>query len=720
MDYMRATPHTAVLSAVAPLRSSTNPCQQIFSWSLSVSAGLPVRKTGTFGSQSKRGGDISRTGGGILAAQICWPPRCGGSAPSRRRRRTILRAVHGENNHPDGLIPLRDLLAEEGIYLESYYAGQQRRQCPRCGGGSTKEKCLAVKVEDAAATWLCHRSSCGWSGGVNERKRGGRSSSDAFGGAPRSAGRTVALTPSGKVREAKKYVRPSTELSRLGSAGLDFFKDRKISQATLDRNRVGQAHEYAPALGERVWAIAFPYMRNGELVNIKYRGPNKLFWQEKGAEKILYGLDDIREGGDVIIVEGEMDKLALEEAGFTRVVSVPDGAPAAVKDGNLPLPGSDTKYEYLWNCREYLDKAQRIFLATDSDKPGQALAEEIARRLGRERCWRVRWVVDGDSEGVDDDVTLKDANEVLMERGADSVRACIQAAEPLPIAGLFRFSDYTKEIDQYYYCDFGDERGVSSGWSDLDPHYRIVPGELTIVTGVPNSGKSEWIDALIVNLSENERWRFCLCSMENQVRDHARKLLEKHVKKPFFDAPYGDGMPRMTREEMKRGQQWLDRNFFLIRCENDELPSVEWVLDIAKAAVLRHGIRGLVIDPYNELDHQRPSNMTETEYVSQMLTKIKRFAQHHDCHVWFVAHPKQLQNWKGEAPGLYDISGSAHFVNKADNGIVVHRNSNADTGPLDQVNILIRKVRNKAAGKIGESILRYDRITGRYEMVDKF
>jgi len=626
-------------------------------------------------------------------------------------RRGVARAAYEKNFEPT---PLRDLLANEGIYLESYYAGQQRRQCPRCGGGSTKEKCLAIKVEDVSATWLCHRSSCGWSGGVSERKRNDRSV-DAY-SIHRPAGRAIA--PGGKTREVKP-IRPSTELSQLGSAAMDFFTERKISRATLDRNRVGQANEYAPALGERVWAIAFPYMRNGELVNVKYRGPNKLFWQEKGAEKILYGLDDIREGGDVIIVEGEMDKLALEEAGFTRVVSVPDGAPPNVKDGSLPPPGSDTKYEYLWNCREYLDKAQRIFLATDSDKPGQALAEEIARRLGRERCWRVRWIVEEESED-DEEIMLKDANEVLMEYGADCLRACIQAAEPLPITGLFRFSDYTKEIDQYYYCDFGDERGVSSGWSELDPHYRIVPGELTIVTGVPNSGKSEWIDALLVNLSENERWRFCLCSMENQVRDHARKLLEKHVKKPFFDAPYGEGMARMTREEMKKGQQWLDRNFFLIRCENDELPSVEWVLDIAKAAVLRHGIRGLVIDPYNELDHQRPSNMTETEYVSQMLTKIKRFAQHHDCHVWFVAHPKQLQNWKGEAPGLYDISGSAHFVNKADNGIVVHRNSNPDTGPLDQVNILIRKVRNKAAGKIGESILKYDRVTGRYERAENF
>lgn len=142
---------------------------------------------------------------------------------------------------------------------------------------------------------------------------------------------------------------------------------------------------------------------------------------------------------------------------------------------------------------------------------------------------------------------------------------------------------------------------------------------------------------------------------------------------------------------------------------------MEWVLNLAKAAVLRHGIRGLVIDPYNELDHQRPGNQTETEYVSQMLTKIKRFAQHHDCHVWFVAHPKQLQVWKGEAPGLYDVSGSAHFINKCDNGIVIHRNRDASHGPLDQVEVLVRKVRNKVAGTIGDASLRYNRTTGLYE-----
>lgn len=301
-----------------------------------------------------------------------------------------------------------------------------------------------------------------------------------------------------------------------------------------------------------------------------------------------------------------------------------------------------------------------------------------------------------------------------MYRGPDALRDVIQNAELYPIRGLLSFSSFFLEIDDYYYCRNGYERGVSTGWRALNDLYNVVPGELTVITGVPNSGKSEWIDALLCNINKREGWTFALCSMENKVRDHARKLLEKHIGKPFFNASYGGSAERISELELKDGKEWLDRTFHLIRCEDDCLPSIKWVLDLAKAAVMRYGVRGLVIDPYNELDHQRPGNQTETEYVSQMLTKIKRFAQHHSCHVWFVAHPRQLQQWGGGPPNLYDISGSAHFINKCDNGIVIHRNRDEKAGPLDRVQVCVRKVRNKVIGNIGDAFLSYDRITGTF------
>lgn len=89
--------------------------------------------------------------------------------------------------------------------------------------------------------------------------------------------------------------------------------------------------------------------------------------------------------------------------------------------------------------------------------------------------------------------------------------------------------------------------------------------------------------------------------------------------------------------------------------------------------------------------------MSETEYVSQMLTKIKRFAQHHDVHVWFVAHPRQMRDWKGQPPTMYDISGSAHFINKADNGVVIHRNRDPQAGPMNQARTVMQSCCLRAA-----------------------
>ncbi|KAI5058400.1 hypothetical protein GOP47_0026570 [Adiantum capillus-veneris] len=486
---------------------------------------------------------------------------------------------------------------------------------------------------------------------------------------------------------------------------LDYFESRKISRKTVARNQVKET--FSKTHGA---VIVFPYLLNGEVVNFKYRTLGKMFWQEKQSLKVFYGLDDITNAKEIIIVEGEMDKLAMEEAGFLNCISVPDGAPAKISAAKRSISeAEDKKYSYIWNCKEYFEKVSRIIIATDGDDPGQALAEELARRLGRERCWRVQWPMRENGKKA-----YKDANEVLVELGVGALQAVVHNAELYPIRGLFTFADFFKDLDHYYRVQGGDEVGISTGWRCLDNFYKVVPGELTLVTGVPGSGKSEWIDALAVNLAESKGWTFGLCSMENKVREHARKLIEKHWKKPFFDASYAGGRQRMSPQELELGKQWINDYFYLIRCEDDELPSVDWVLKLARAAVMRHGIRGLVIDPYNELDHQRSSHQTETEYVSKMLTKIKRFAQHHGCHVWFVAHPRQLQSWSGEAPSLYDVSGSAHFINKCDNGIIIHRNRDSSKGSLDQVEVLVRKARNKVSGALGGAYLIYDRVTGLY------
>ena len=605
-------------------------------------------------------------------------------------------------------------MMEKGIVLQSYTPGQHRIVCPSCGGGSNGERSLAVRIEDdgAHAAWMCHRATCEWTGGTSvtdARGGGGHARAEASEGSNTHVG-TGMRRGSGAGGAPK--LPPPDALERVGPGAMtpaaekwgEWLRSRGITLETAERNGLASQRVFSPAAGTHVDALVFPYFRDGELVNIKYRGEDKSFWQVKGAEKIVFGLDDTRGAREIVVVEGEMDKLALEQAGIKNVVSVPDGAPGKVKDGPVPAPEEDRKFEYLWNCRAALDPVSRIVIAVDADAPGQALAEELARRLGKERCFRVTW-----PEGC------KDANEVLLRDGEAALRGAVDNAEGFPLRGLFRFSDFEDDIASYFSVDETSEmKGVSTGWRSVDNHYRVVPGELTVVTGVPNSGKSEWVDALMCNLAVQHGWSFALCSMENKVHEHARKLVEKYTGEPWFEGKYTK-KARMRPETMRQGMHWLDNHFVLIRHEDDELPSVDWIIGLARAAVMRHGIRGLVIDPYNELDHKRPQGQTETEYVSQMLTRIKKFAQHYDVHVWFVAHPRQLHNWRGEAPGLYDISGSAHFINKCDNGIVVHRNRDEKLGSLREVTVMVAKVRNKVAGSIGDPKLEYNLSNGRYE-----
>jgi twinkle protein len=577
---------------------------------------------------------------------------------------------------------LAELLLEHGIRPRDYREGNHKILCPRCSHSRKhrSDPCLSLTIEGDEALWKCHH--CGWSGAVNER--------DAQRRIRRQRGR-----PAAPVKPKQIPGNPSPAL-------LHWFTGRGISAATVERNRIWAVRNYIPTLGAEVECIAFPYFRASELVNIKFRAlSDKAFAQVKGAEAILYGLDDIADSKIAVFVEGEPDKLACEEAGVRNVVSVPGGAPPTVNLGGLNP--EDAKFAFLANCAEYLDQLDRIVLGLDNDGPGQALTEELARRLGKERCWLVRWPDSGDAP-------CKDANEVLVMHGADVLRECIEAAEPYPITGLHNVLDYTDETLALYRD--GRRRGLSTGWGSLDEFMTIRPGELSVVTGVPGSGKSEFIDALAANLAHAYGWRFALCSFENPPEEHIAKLVEKHSGLPFWDGP----TRRMSEADLERAMDWIADHFFLIRFD-DEAPTIEAILEKARAAVMRHGIRGLVIDPYNEIEHRRPANMTETEYVSLLLGKVKRFAQHHGVHVWFVAHPAKLPRENGggrPVPTLYDISGSANWVNKADLGIVVHRDPEKDPNRTD---ILVRKVRFKSVGKIGGVSLRWDRATGRYSEI---
>lgn len=547
--------------------------------------------------------------------------------------------------------------------------GETDTTCPQCSPTRKKKtaRCLSVNVDEG--TWICHH--CGWTGSL---KQGGRNSD---------------------VEHWRKpiYVRPTLRQTTdtPDEAMTQWFASRSIPPTVLQRNRISLQPVYMPQVEDRVKAICFPYYRGAELINAKYRDREKNFRMEAGAERVLYGLNDLRPER-CVIVEGEIDKLSVEVAGITSCVSVPDGAPA------INAKNYASKFTFLDADHDLIETVQEWVIAVDDDEPGHRLEQELVRRFGAEKCKRPIW-----PSGC------KDANDVLVKHGSAVLRQCLDDAKPYPISGVIEVASLANQIELLY--DEGSRPGMSTGWKNLDEFYTVRPGELTVITGIPNSGKSNWLDALLVNLVREHAWRFAVFSPENQpLANHATRLMEKCARQPFRPGP----TERMSRERMREIRECIDYHFAFILPEDEDLWTLDYILKTSLALVRRRGIQGIVIDPWNEMEHQRPDRFSETEYVSQCLKRIRQFARKHQVHFWVVAHPAKMyrdNDGKYPVPTLYDISGSAHWRNKADNGIVVWRNLAVDNDPVE---VHVQKIRFREVGKLGRVKFKYDHVIADY------
>lgn len=259
--------------------------------------------------------------------------------------------------------------------------------------------------------------------------------------------------------------------------------------------------------------------------------------------------------------------------------------------------------------------------------------------------------------------------------------------------------------------------GDKPGWPALDKLYTVAPGQFTVLTGWPGSGKSDFLDAILVNLAR-QGWKFAIFSPENQpVELHISKFLEKLAGKPF-----GHGRTeRLTEEELTEYMDELEQGFGFLESPGEEALTAKDVIEAAMPFLSRFdgAKRGLVIDPWNELEHWRPAGLTETEYVSKTLSMVRNWARKNRVHVWIVAHPQKMRREEGKLPIPRPdmIAGSSHWWNKGDACITVYR----DFDKLDsrEVDIYVQKIRFKHIGRPGFVTLDYDRVTGRYSQPPK-
>jgi twinkle protein len=461
-------------------------------------------------------------------------------------------------------------------------------------------------------------------------------------------------------RPKEKVVKPPD------SKVVEWFKSRGISQSTLTDLRVGEGTEYMPQTGKPENTIKFNYFMGGDLINIKYRDGRKNFKLYKGAEKIFYNIDSIIGYEYCVIVEGEMDVLALHEAGITNAISVPNGA--TLNTNNL---------EYLDNCIDYFDDKEKIILAVDTDEAGQALQAELVRRLGSEVCYLASF----------DD--CKDANEYLIKYGTEKLVQRITGARPVPLENVTTFRDIEDEVTDFVRNGF--KPGYQIGLQNFDDIFSTYTGQFITVTGIPSSGKSDFVDQMVVGYNQNYGWKTAFASPENvPTYLHAHKLMRK----------VWQGMP--TKEDIgnERWNQVADHcnsNFFHIDMERYTLESV---LKKGAELVKRKGIKCLVIDPFNKVRDVDCKTEDVNRYTMEYLQKIEIFAKKFDVLVFIVAHPTKMykdKDGKIEEPTMYNIKGGGEWYDASYHGILVHRNYEEKT-----VKAKVLKVKFQNLGQNGE------------------
>jgi twinkle protein len=516
-----------------------------------------------------------------------------------------------------GLVDFRQI----GIDVKSNRT-QQKHKCPNCiklGKENFNDPCLSINTE--LGIYNCHK--CGWSGKVK---------------------------PVETIMDIKKsYKKPEKSgLKKLTAKGRKFLNDRGITDEVIDANKIVSSRD------DR--SIVFPYLKDGAIVNYKQRGVDgKFFMQAKDAESIIYNYDRVKDSDTIVICEGEFDSLSWEVAGVPFHTSVSMGAPNA-NDKNI-----DKKLSCISNCYEVFDNAKTIYVATDEDDNGRALQKELVRRFGAEKCLLV------------DLRPYKDANEVLLNEGVESLQSRLKLANTPKIDGVFEIDDiYDSLMDGFHN---GQERGSTTYVDEIDSAWTWRNGEVNIWTGYQNEGKSLFLNQLATLKAARDGWKFAIFSPENMpIRDFYNDIIEMYIGKS--SDPYHNH--QMSLDEYQEAIEFVKRHFFVIYPKKGF--ALDTILRTAKSLVRTKGVRSFIIDPYNTIEHKMSSRDREDLYISKFMSELKMFAIENHISIHLVAHqktPEKDTSGRYKRPDLNSIKGGGTFSDKADNVLMVWRPNRA-------------------------------------------
>lgn len=472
----------------------------------------------------------------------------------------------------------------------------------------------------------------------------------------------------------------------------NYISTRKISESVLNSLYVTFEKYYQPAKQKEVDNIVFNYYEGSKLVNKKYRSADKKFTQTSGGKPIFYNINSVIGQEEVFIVEGEFDVLAMTEAGYKNTISVPNGA--------------NDNDEYWKNSEKYLKDIKKFIIAVDNDDKGNILKDKIAQRLGRFRCEFIEW-------------KNKDANGDLID---GCIKDTIQNKKRFPVSGTFTVSDLKQGIldlynnglpktlkpKEYYFKEFGKI-------------FSLMRGQLTVGTGIPSHGKSNFTDWLVLNLINDYKLKASWFSPEHSPMElYQTNLMEKVIGRNFWKekkSSNGGLVDRISKEDIDKYEKWANEKIYLTGSDGDKTPTWSWLLDKFKEQMYSFGVDIFVIDAFNKV--VLPKGMSKIDAINDVLTKLTHFAQANNVLILLVAHPTKMQkNEQGlyNIPDLYSVSGSADFRNQTHNGYTIYRTwENLEENVENTTTFYNMKTKFNFQGEIGGSVdFDYCLVNGRY------
>ena len=486
------------------------------------------------------------------------------------------------------------------------------------------------------------------------------------------------------VRTKSQYRYPKEEPITEKENITEYFKKRCISRETLD---------YCDVREDKGGNAVFNYYdTNDVLTMVKYKlsrkpqkGENKS-WCQKGADttQLLFNMNRVNPNQPLLIVEGEPDCLAAIESGYKNSVSVPLGA---------------NNYGWIEQNWEFLEQFSSIILAFDNDEAGIKAQKEVIYRLG---TWRTG-VVDIPStvEFNDHSVTVKDINELLYYKGKEAVLDAIVNAKDSPVQSVVDFSTIED-------VDIDKMPGIYTGFKEVDKVIgKIFYSMITIVSGLPSSGKSSFLNQIIGNVIDSgERVWIFSNEMNSNILSNwltlglaGRGNINEYIS-TYTGAPYYK-TPAEIKEKIRR---FYDGQLYIYK---DDAPNDEDSLFISmEECVRKFGIRTLIID---NLMCIALNNASNDKYDAQTVffNRLIKFAKKFNVAIIIVCHPKKLPAGVREVD-MYDISGSSNIINLAHLSFALRRISKKEKEdpkcPYNRHDVLLSIIKDRVQGRNGVEI----------------